>query len=306
MTSPNDPTRAMAAGELSVWEAFRALHVEGTAIHGCLARHMLESDLFATAGDTLEVGGGDGELWRAGAEALFRHALDAGAIHVTDSDPNLVEALRADALFRRDRVFVEHADVERLPYPSQRFSRAIGVHVLHWCQTPDRVARAVREIARVLTPGGHALIVTVDQQAHMTEVYKLMQRARAALIARGVRCEQEIPSGSPRVLPFCVANASTFLAAQFETVRRVDCNYVHLVGARHPSLDVSGEAFFVGYLRALPFISRALAEDRIPEALFHECALLFRAHLATHGTFRMSRRDVIYDCSRPGVQEGAR
>lgn len=293
-----------AMSEVAVWEAFRALRLEGTAIHANLVRHMLERDVFAAAGDTLELGGGDGELWRAGGEPFFRRALDAGALYVTDSDPNLVEVSRAGEVFRRDRVFVECANVEQLPYPSQRFTRAIVIHVLHWCETPERVARAIAEIARVLEPDGRAFIITVDEQVHMAEVYQLMQRARAALLEQGVRCEQEMPSISPRVLPFCAANGSAFLAAEFERVQRIDCEYAHHVDALHPSLDVPGDAFFVAYLRTLPFIKVAMAENRLTEAFFDACALRFRAHLAAHGTFRMSRRDVIYDCSAPRVRGG--
>ena len=299
MTYQEEATSSIALDEIAVWEAFRALRLEGVAVHARLVRHMLERNVFAVPGDTLEIGGGDGELWRAGGEPFFGRALDAGAVHVTDSDPNLVEASRTLGLFRRDGVFVERADVERLPYSSQQFARAVALHVLHWCQTPERIARAIAEIARVLEPAGRAFVVTVDEQVHMVEVYRLMQRARAVLIEQGVRCDQEIPSASPRVLPFCAANAPAFLAAEFEHVRRIECEYAHHVEARHSSLDIPGDAFFVGYLRTLPFIKAAIEENRLPDELFDECASLFRAHIAAHGTFRMSRRDVIYDCSVP-------
>ena len=60
----------------------------------------------------------------------------------------------------------------------------------------------------------------------------------------------------------------------------------------------------VKYSRDQRSIKVALAESRLPDRFFDECASLFRLHLAAHGTFRMSRRDVIYDCSAPYARRG--
>lgn len=307
MSSDASTTKTLtpsALGEVAVWEAFRALRTEGMPIHACLVKYLREHDIFRTPGETLEIGGGDGELWRAGGEELVATALSAGALHVADSDPQLVEKCRTSELLGRENVVVEVADVTRLLYRDRQFARIIVVHVLHWCQRPDLVRQAVLELARVLQPGGRALVVTVDERIHMAEIYQLMKQARDRVLGQGLDLEEEIPSASPRVLPFCAGNAVEFLQGAFASVHRVDCNYAHLVEAQHPSLGVSGEEFFVSYLRTLPFIKEAVGKNRLPEVFFEEVRRLFKAHMAAHGTFRMSRCDVIYDCAAPRVRGG--
>lgn len=293
-----DPTPT-ALGEVAVWEAFRALRTDGGPFHPALARQLNDAGFFELSGSTLEVGAGDGQLWRAGGARLMAAALSRGRLHLTDSDPQLIEACRGEALFRHDGVLLEVADVEALPYAGGSFVRVIATHVLHWCATPERVRRAVRALARVLCPQGRALIVTVDERVHMREVYRLMQEARAALLARGIRCEQEIPDASPRVLPFCAGNAPALLGEAFHDVERTDLCYRHWVDARHPTLGLSGGEFFVAYLRTLPFVKEAVATGRLPEELFEEARALFDAQLQREGAFCMSRADVIYHCRGP-------
>ena len=288
-----------ALGEVAVWEAFRALRTDGVPLHLALASYMAEHGFFGPPGATLEIGGGDGQLWRAGGEPLLAAALAAGRLHITDADRQLVASCRQDAFFRREGLLVEVADVERLRYDDGAFQRLIATHVLHWCATLERVKRAVRELARVLRMDGRALVVTVDERVHMAEVYRLMQLARASLLQRGVSCEQQIPDASPRVLPFCAGNARELLVGAFHQVERVDHEYCHWIDARHISLGVPGGQFFVDYLRTLPFVKEAIAAARLPEEFFTEVRALFDAHLETAGAFRMSRCDVIYDCRGP-------
>lgn len=290
---------ASALGEVAVWEAFRALRTEGVPLHLALASYMAEHRFFGRPGKTLEIGGGDGQLWRAGGEPLVAAALAGGRLHLTDADPQLVEACWAEPFFRREGLVLEVADLERLGYGDGAFQRVIATHVLHWCATPERVRGALRELARVLGPAGRALVVTVDERVHMVEVYRLMQLAQASLLERRVSCEQEIPDASPRVLPFCAGNAGGLLAEVFHDVRRVDHSYCHWVDARHPSLGVPGGQFFIDYLRTLPFVKEAIAAARLPEAFFVEVRAVFDAFVATAGAFRMSRCDVIYDCRGP-------
>jgi SAM-dependent methyltransferase len=62
-----------------------------------------------------------------------------------------------------DGVSVSVADVHALPYPSGSFALVVGLGVLPWLHSPER---AVEELARVLAPGGHA-IVTADNRLRL-------------------------------------------------------------------------------------------------------------------------------------------
>ena len=301
MTEPtNSRAGAMPTelGEVAVWEAFRALRIEGADLYARLVAHMSESGFFAVAGASLEVGSGDGAFWKA-APGMLRDALRAGSLHLTDTDAALIEKDRADPFFATPGLALAVADIERLPFREGAFRRLMATHVLHWCSTPERVGRAAHELARVVADGGSALVVTVDERVHMREAYELLRDARAALLAKGISCAAEMPTVAPRVLPFCAGNAHQILERAFSRVQRVDLRYAHLIDAVHPTLGLRGDDFFVGYLRTLPFLRDAVTRGSAPEALFTEARRLFREHTEKDGPFRFSRCDVLYHCSSP-------
>jgi SAM-dependent methyltransferase len=71
--------------------------------------------------------------------------------HVTDLSPGMVEVARRNARSLGFDVLGRVADAERLPYDDDSFDLVIGHAVLH--HIPD-VERALREVLRVLKPGG--------------------------------------------------------------------------------------------------------------------------------------------------------
>ena len=290
------PNEGDALDELAVWEAFRGLRLDGATVHERLPEYLRSSGALDAPGDTLEVGVGDAHLWRTGGAALLDAILARGELVLTDADPAHVERCRGLDVLRRDGISMQIADARSLPFSDRRFARVVVTHVLHWCGPDEGVRAAVAELARVLAPGGRALVITVDERVHMTEVYALLQRAAANLESHGVAVES-MPSASPRVLPFCAGNAEAFLRERFASVERVDCDYAHVVDPWHAQLGVPAEAFMVRYLYTLPFLKAALRAGRVPNELFDEIRALLRAELDARGEFRMSRRDVIYDCA---------
>jgi ubiquinone/menaquinone biosynthesis C-methylase UbiE len=75
--------------------------------------------------------------------------LDEG--HVTDLSPGMVEVARRNAAQLGFEVEGRVADAERIPYPDGTFDLVVGHAVLH--HIPD-VERSLREVLRVLKPGG--------------------------------------------------------------------------------------------------------------------------------------------------------
>jgi SAM-dependent methyltransferase len=106
----------------------------------------------------LEVGCGAGlatlELARRGFAV---ESIDSSGDMVAAATHQVAEAGLGEA------VDVRIADVHALPYPAESFGLVIALGVLPWLHSPER---AVQELARVLTPGGHA-VVTADNRLRL-------------------------------------------------------------------------------------------------------------------------------------------
>lgn len=99
----------------------------------------------------LDVGAGSGFL----TEAL----LAAGArVDAVDASARMVDEIR-----RRHGVEARVADAERLPYADAAFDAALANMCLHHVERP---AVALREMARVLRPGGRVVVTDLDAHTH--------------------------------------------------------------------------------------------------------------------------------------------
>jgi SAM-dependent methyltransferase len=76
-------------------------------------------------------------------------------VHVTDLSPGMVEAAKANAEALGFSVEGRVADAERIPYDDNTFDIVVGHAVIH--HVPD-VEQALREVLRVLKPGGRFVI----------------------------------------------------------------------------------------------------------------------------------------------------
>ena len=115
----------------------------------------------------LEVGCGAGWMW---AEAAARLPTDLD-LTLTDLSPGMVtEAVdRVGSLGRYRRTAGRVADVQELPFRSGTFDVLVANYVLH--HVPD-AGRAVGEMARVLRPGGMAVVACVGD-GHLAELRQI-------------------------------------------------------------------------------------------------------------------------------------
>lgn len=123
------------------------------------------------SGDVLDVGCGAGWFWSSqGPE------LPAGLrLALIDSSPGMVaEATRRLSDHHAFASVAGHvADAVALPFADGSFDAAMAMHVLYHVSSP---ARAIEEMARVLRPGGVA-VVTTNADDNLAELFALGAQA---------------------------------------------------------------------------------------------------------------------------------
>ena len=110
----------------------------------------MRRDLIAGAsGDVLEIGGGTGanlSYYGAGVESLT----------LTEPEPPMLKRLERKARERNSQATVLRAPAEDLPFENASFDTVVSTLVL--CGVDDQ-PRAVRELRRVLRPGGRLIFM---------------------------------------------------------------------------------------------------------------------------------------------------
>ncbi len=116
-------------------------------------------------GDVLDVGCGDGSV--ASVLAPYCRALTC-----IDNDERAVQAA-SDRLASHTHARVQVANVHALPFGDESFDDVLLFHTLTYAEHPGR---ALSECARVLRPGGRAVLLCLDQHEEhdITAAYGLL------------------------------------------------------------------------------------------------------------------------------------
>ncbi len=134
--------------------------------------------------------------------ALMHLATAAPAGHVAGVDPSplmiSVAQRRNKSLVRSGRVSVTEASAATLPFPDQTFDKALCVHVIYFW---DNLGPCLREIARVLKPGGRIALLFRSSddprsvQSFPTSIYRFrtQHEVEAALAAAGLAVKSPQP-----------------------------------------------------------------------------------------------------------------
>jgi len=104
----------------------------------------------------LEIGCGTGNL----LTALGRRAADVEAVGI-DPDPAALRRARRKAARRHLPIRYEQAFAGELPLPDASVDRVLSSLMLHHLDEDER-GRALREVRRVLRPGGQLHVVDID------------------------------------------------------------------------------------------------------------------------------------------------
>jgi ubiquinone/menaquinone biosynthesis C-methylase UbiE len=144
------------------------------APHPFITRKRLISALAPVPGETLlEVGPGTGYYTLEVARAL----QPSGTLSIVDVQQEMLDhTMRRAAAARLFNVHARAADARALPYEDGLFDGAFLVAVLG--EVPDQVA-ALRELARVLRPGGRLVVGELLGDPHMVTAESLRRHAAA-------------------------------------------------------------------------------------------------------------------------------
>ncbi|MFO0872536.1 MAG: class I SAM-dependent methyltransferase [Phycisphaerales bacterium] len=123
----------------------------------------------------LDIGCGRGLMLVGAARRLTTgSAVGIDIWQATDLSGNSADAALGNARAEgvAERVSVETADMRRLPFPDASFDVVVSRAAIHnLYSAPDRAA-AVREIARVLKPGGRALIADIRHHGEHARTFR--------------------------------------------------------------------------------------------------------------------------------------
>jgi len=176
MTSPHPPPSPSPLATPEPWDLVAAGYVaENLASFEAFAREALR--LVPAIGDVLDVAAGPGSLTILAAPSA--HQVDA-----VDFAPAMLAQLRERATAASLGNITTHAaDAQSLPFSDHRFDAAYSMFGLIFF--PDR-GRGLREIARVLKPGGRAVIAAWPPSERVPAFAALFGAMKAELPGSGI------------------------------------------------------------------------------------------------------------------------
>jgi len=216
----------------------------------------------APLGVTLDIGCGPGWFWHRLAGRWRPEKLV-----LADLSPAMVSAAR-ERLTSSYTLETCVADVTALPFPDQCFETVFAMHMLYHCPDPSF---GLHEIARVLKPGGQAVITTICDD-------DLSEMADLSRVSFG-------SSGTDLILPvFGATQAARLLPAHFATVENVPC-------IDHYDVDDSDAA--LAYITSFPPGKTAPQTARLSFRQRFE-----DRRIAQGGSVRMARKQMLFRCHK--------
>ena len=215
------------------------------------------------SGDVLDIGCGPGWFWKRMVGRWTPTTLT-----LADTSCAMLEAAQG-RLATDFQVTTVMADVIHLPFEDNSFDHVFAMHMLYHSSDP---AKGLAEIARVLKPGGHAVITTVadDDLAPMADLSREIFGS----------------SGTDLLLPvFSGTRAAALLPNAFAKV-------IHQPSRDIYAVDDSNAA--LAYITSFP---PGISADRNARQAFHDRFDALR--VAAGGAVKMNRLQDLFLASQP-------
>ena len=182
---------------------------------------MRRSLLAGASGDVLEIGGGTGAN-------LGYYGAGVASLTITEPEPPMLKRLERKAREQNSKATVLRAPAEDLPFEDASFDAVVSTLVL--CGVDDQ-PRAVRELRRVLRPGGRLIFIehvrsddprVAKMQNRMKPLNRFMvccdcnrptlETIRSAGFGVTALEQTELPKAPPFVRPLIVGTATAPVA----------------------------------------------------------------------------------------------
>jgi len=182
---------------------------------------MRRSLLAGASGDVLEIGGGTGAN-------LGYYGAGVASLTITEPEPPMLKRLERKAREQNSRATVLRAPAEDIPFEDASFDAVVSTLVL--CGVDDQ-PRAVRELRRVLRPGGRLIFIehvrsddprVAKMQNRMNPLNRFMvccdcnrptlETIRSAGFGVTALEQTELPKAPPFVRPLIVGTATAPVA----------------------------------------------------------------------------------------------
>ena len=193
----DDPALARAIADVAPALAQRPPHRKGWE-YAMGALFLEETGHLDESSEVLNVGAGSDPIlyWLANrtGRTVAVDIYGEGAFAYREGSTSMLDAPEAHAPYpyARDRLEVRSMDARELDFPDASFDAVVSFSSIEHFGGPSDIARAAREIGRVLRPGGHALVVTELFVDYGLAVRPAVQFAmRAATLGR--RCSTATP-----------------------------------------------------------------------------------------------------------------
>jgi SAM-dependent methyltransferase len=181
-------------------------HVERKVWEYALVMLFLEeTGHFNDQSQILSVGAGDERIlfWLTNhvGQMVATDIYGDGAFAVREAEASMLTdpaAHAPDYPWRPERLDVRWMDAKRLEFPNESFDAVFTVSSIEHFGSPAEVAQAVREIGRVLRPGGHALIVT-EYLVRLHPLNHALADFAVRLSTLGNRCSVATPTRRARL-----------------------------------------------------------------------------------------------------------
>lgn len=144
----------------SAAEYDRRFTVRSRGREGAFRRELLELARLAPGESVLDVGCGTGTL----ALAAKRRVGSEGMVRAIDPSPEMIARARSKARRSGLDIAFEEAVAQTLPVEDDTFDVVLAVLTLHQLPQGDH-DRTLREIERVLRPGGRLFVADLDMRA---------------------------------------------------------------------------------------------------------------------------------------------